>query len=283
MTVKAQRKTRPGSSVQARCGFITEGRFHPLATLVILGLCLTCSVGCKAPAKDSKVTPEQPQPSVQTADRFKTDPRSEESKSVDPDVQSELRRMEAEKRATLLMDAQSAFEETRNAFDALDKGDKQAALAALARATGKLDLVVARDPKMALAPVSVATTVIDLYTTPDTVKGVVKQAKDDLSNEQVQQARLLVQNLASEADIHVTEIPLATYPSAIKAIAPLVDAGKTEEAKAALFAALSTLVIETYVVPLPKVRAEAMLKTAETLAKKGRQQRRGQGETAQSH
>jgi hypothetical protein len=59
--------------------------------------------------------------------------------------------MEAEKRATLLKDAQAALEETRNALDALDKGDKQAALAALERATGKLDMVVARDPNLARA------------------------------------------------------------------------------------------------------------------------------------
>jgi hypothetical protein len=116
--------------------------------------------------------------------------------------------------------------------------------------------------------VSVTTTVFDLYTTPDTVKAVVKQARDYLSKDQVQQARLLVQDLASEADIHVTEIPLATYPAAIRAVAPLVDAGKTDEAKAALYTALNTLVIETYIVPLPKIRAEAMLKVADTIASK---------------
>ena len=36
------------------------------------------------------------------------------------------------------------------------------------------------------------------------------------------------------------QIPLATYPAAIKAVAPLIDAGHMEEAKAALEAALNT-------------------------------------------
>ena len=68
----------------------------------------------------------------------------------------------------------------------------------------------------------------------------MKRARDDLSRERVQDARLLVADLASEADIHVTEIPLATYAAAIRAVAPLINAGKVDEAKAALYSALNT-------------------------------------------
>lgn len=60
-----------------------------------------------------------------------------------------------------------------------------------------------------------------------------KEARDDLSNERVQHARLLVQDLCSEADIQVAEMPLATYRAAIKTVAPLIDAGRIGEAKAA--------------------------------------------------
>jgi hypothetical protein len=246
----------------------TRESTHLIAAVIALALYLGCGLGCSTTATEGKNRSNIPEARSKAADAPKAEPKSGESRSVDPAVQSELQRMEAEKRATLLKDAQSALDETRNALIALDKGDKQGALAALERVTGKLDLVVARDPKMAFAPVSVTTTVLDLYTTPDTVRMAVKQAKDDLSNDQVQQARLLLQDLASEADIHVTEIPLATYPAAIRAVAPLVDAGKTDEAKAALYAVLNTLVIETYVVPLPKIRAEAMLAVADTLANK---------------
>ena len=106
------------------------------------------------------------------------------------------------------------------------------------------------------------------YTSPDTVKTVVKQAKDDLSSNQVQHARHLIEELASEADINVTQIPLATYPAAIRAVAALIDAGKFDEAKDALYAALHTIVIDTCVIPLPKVRAEAMLAEANRLVDK---------------
>ena len=236
--------------------------------VIVLGLGLVCAVGCTSTTSASKGNskPEGTE-AVKAADRPQGEARSAESKSVDPAVESELERMAAEKRAALLQDAQSALEETRNALAALDKGDSKSALAALERVTGKLDLVVARDSKMALAPVRVDTTIFDLYTTLDTIKTVVSQAKDDLSGNRVQHARHLVSDLASEADFHVTKIPLATYPAMIRAVAPLIDAGKIEEAKAALYSALNTLVVETYIVPLPKVRAEAMIAAADRLAR----------------
>ena len=263
MTTKAKTETLPRHELQPKPGFAAAGRL-PVTVASIMGLCLIFSFGCSAGAKESK-SPNREAP-VKAADKQGAEPKSAEAKSVDPAVQSEVERMEAEKRASLLKDAQSALAETRDALAALDRNDKQAALAALEHVTGKLDLVVARDPKIAFAPVSVSTTMLDLYATPDAVKGAVKQARDDLSNNHVQEARLLVQNLASEADIHISEIPLATYPAAIRAVAPLIDSGKTNEAKAALYTALNTLVIETYMVPLPKIRAAAMLAAADTLA-----------------
>jgi hypothetical protein len=96
----------------------------------------------------------------------------------------------------------------------------------------------------------------------------VKQARGDLADDRVQHARHALEFLASEADIDVAELPLATYPAAIKAVAPLINAGKIGEAKAALSTALNTLVVETLIIPLPRVRAEAMLSEADQLAKK---------------
>ena len=237
--------------------------------LVVIGLSLTFGCSRREESVEASSTGRSSQPTAaQQPQAQKPEQKSGETNSVEPQVQSEIEKMEAQKRASLLKDAQAALEETRNALAALDRGDKSAALAALERATGKLDVVLARDPHLALAPVGVTTSVIDLYATPDTVKRVIGDAKDDLSRNRVQEARALVSNLASEADTHLIEMPLATYPGATKAVARLIDAGKLDEAKAALEEALNTLVIETYVVPLPQVRAEAVLQRAEQLATK---------------
>lgn len=91
-------------------------------------------------------------------------------------------------------------------------------------------------------------------------------------------ARPLVANLASEVVFRTTSVPLATYPDAIKAITPLIDAGKTEEAKAGLRAALNTLVVTEEAVPLPILRAEQLLDNAEALAE-NEQRTAGDNET----
>src|SRR4051794_10425283 len=58
------------------------------------------------------------------AEPQKGEPKSEQTKAVNPEVQSEVEKKTAEKRGQLLKDAQSAIEETNKAVEALDKGNK---------------------------------------------------------------------------------------------------------------------------------------------------------------
>ena len=76
----------------------------------------------------------------------------------------------------------------------------------------------------------------------------------------------MIGDLASEHVISVTNIPLATYPAAIKQAAALLHANKPAEAATVLEAALSTLVVQDTVIPLPLVRAEALLDSSRPLA-----------------
>ncbi|MGL1204106.1 YfdX family protein, partial [Vibrio parahaemolyticus] len=46
----------------------------------------------------------------------------------------------------------AAVSETGNALKALDEGKKDDALADLEKTTGKLELILARDPQLTLAP-----------------------------------------------------------------------------------------------------------------------------------
>lgn len=61
---------------------------------------------------------------------------------------------------------------------------------------------------------------------------------------------------------------LAKSKDALKAITPLIDAGKITEAKRELQAEPSTVVVTDQIVPLPVLRSEALLGHAETLAEK---------------
>ena len=195
--------------------------------------------------------------------------QSEAAQSVQSKVDKQAGDAVAEKRKKLIADATTALAETHKALNALDKKKNAEALKALAEVTGKLDLIVARDPKLALAPVDVEVVTYDLLANLDTIKEVIKDAKAYLNDGEIQKARPLVANLASEIQYRTIYIPLASYPAAIKAIAPLIDAGKIDEARAGLQAALNTLVVTTdNVTPLPKLRAEQLLKQAQDLAEK---------------
>lgn len=171
-----------------------------------------------------------------------------------------------EKRKEILQDAVAAVDSTFQALKALEEGKTKEAVKALEVATGKLELLLARDPKLALAPIGVTVQTFDLIAQPETVKKVVKEARDLLDDGKVQDARYLLTNLASEIVFTTTSIPLATYPDAIKAVTPLIDADKIEEAKTALRAALNTLVVTDDIIPLPVLRAEYMLAAAKVLA-----------------
>jgi len=196
----------------------------------------------------------------------KAQEKSAESQAVQTQVEQSSADKVAEQRKKITEDAVAAIEQTQKALQALNDGKTDEATKALEVATGKLELVLARDPKLALVPVDVSMVTYDLFADVDTVKAAIKEAKDLLDDGKVQEARSLMGNLASEVVISTTSIPLATYPDAIKAISPLLDKGETGKAKLALQAALNTLVVTTDVVPLPLLRSQHMLAAAEKLA-----------------
>tara|TARA_R110000868_G_scaffold411785_1_gene710541 strand:+ start:17438 stop:18343 length:906 start_codon:yes stop_codon:yes gene_type:complete len=169
-------------------------------------------------------------------------------------------------RDELLKDAVSALQETENAIAALDAKDAAGAKEALANATGKLEIVLAQNPDLALAPVDVSVVSHDLLASVDAVKALRESAEEALEDGRVQDARHLIEGLASENVVSISNLPLATYPAAIKSAAALVAQNKLAEAKAALVTALGTIVVHDVIHPLPLIRASAAIEEARKLA-----------------
>lgn len=190
------------------------------------------------------------------------------SNNAEKKVEQNTQNQTAAKRQALLQEATIAFRETENAIKALNNGKKSDALSALERAAGKLELILARESTLALAPSGVSTAFFDLQTDLETAKKLREQAEEYLEDGQVQQARQILGTFASEKVISVANIPLATYPGAIKQAAKMVDENKFEDAKRVLQTALNTLVIKNTIIPLPVAVSEQLLKEAETLAAK---------------
>lgn len=188
------------------------------------------------------------------------------TEKVEAQVEQDSQKQAAEKRQKIASEALAALQETTNALKALDEGKTEDALASLEKATGKLEIVLAREPRLAFAPVSVTSNSQDIITSTDQVKNMVRTAKSLLDDGKVQDARAVLSTLASETTITVTSLPMATYPAALKEAAALIDEGKVEEAKVVLQVALNTLAVDITVIPIPVANAEALLLNAKTLA-----------------
>ncbi|TDL74873.1 YfdX family protein [Palleronia sediminis] len=190
-------------------------------------------------------------------------PTSETNSAVSESVQDEATTQVDERRAALLNDATRALEETENALNALDDGDTEAAVDALAIATGRLQSVVARDPGLALAPVDVQLLRRDLVSDVETIEAAREVIEDLVSDGRLQEARPLMRDFASEIVIETSNLPLATYPDAILRATAQIDAGEIDAARQTLSTALSTVVITEEVIALPVLRAQLLIDAAE--------------------
>jgi ribonuclease HII len=77
----------------------------------------------------------------------------------------------------------------------------------------------------------------------------------------------LLNTLQSEIDIVTVNLPLISYPQALKLAARYLADGKTKEARDVLEMALGTLVQNEIVIPLPILKAQALIDAASKVAK----------------
>jgi hypothetical protein len=224
--------------------------FRNLLSSTALAGALLLTLACSDSPSNAKVQPAKapeatsPAPRPQTADRGTTDRRE------------------------LLQDALTALQETQNALTAIYKNMQKDAIAALERATGKLEILLARTPTLALAPVDVSATTYDVLGDAKDVEALRDEAKKAIAQDRLQDARRLIGGLASETVISTSYLPLATYPAAIKSAAALLAQNKPNEAKIVLQTALSTIIVRDAVAPLPLVRAQAAIEQARSLSEK---------------
>ncbi len=119
---------------------------------------------------------------------------------------------------------------------------------------------MARYPELALVPVSTQVTVIDVAPLDlDIIEQTRNHIKSAINAEDYPAARELLNNLMSEIRTATLNLPLASYPDAMKEAARLLTDGQTEQAQSVLQSALSTLVLTEQSRPLPLVDARTKL------------------------
>lgn len=159
-------------------------------------------------------------------------------------------------------EAMEAITGTQNALIALQKKEPEKAMKLLQEVSGKLDILLAKYPGLALIPANVEADVYDFDSGTKQVEKLIKEADRLLKDHKIQDARQLLDELVSEMRITTTNIPLGSFPAAIKEAAGLIDKAKTDEAEDALYDVLNMLVKTTEILPLPVLRAEALLTAA---------------------
>ena len=224
--------------------------FHKLATCTALVLIssLSLPVDVFADAK-KKLNP----PVLSSADKITTITK---------------RNILAEKEQQIVNEANEAVLGTQQALKALEKDDSKKAISILQTVSGKLDIILAKNPALALIPADIEVDVSDFQGDAKTVEKAIGEADDLLDDGKLQGARQILAELASEIRVTTINIPLGSFPTAIKDAVALIDTGKSNEAADVLNEVLNMLVETTEVIPLPILRAEALLDEASKLEHK---------------
>jgi len=194
--------------------------------------------------------------------------RMKENKEITKKVDAAQDNYVDERVKKITEEAVDAINLVSEVVDLVDKKDKDKAIETIERVLGKLEVLIARDPNLQVVPIDVKEQVVDFPGTVDDVEAAKTEVVTLIKSGEVQLARDIMLELASELDIFVTALPIGTYPVVLKAIIPLIEGEKFEEAKKLLIEALETLVIEKIVIPLPILRAEQAIIRANELANK---------------
>ncbi len=159
-------------------------------------------------------------------------------------------------------EAVEILKQTQEVIGLIAQKKKKEAEEKLAEVIGKLEILLAKYPEMSLIPVDATVETKDVVADVKTVEKIMTEVRKAIDKGYYQQAKWILNDLSSEVIIKTAYLPMATYPDAMKLAAKLMHENKNTEAVNVLVQALTTLVIQQEVIPLPVLRAEVFVKTA---------------------
>lgn len=194
--------------------------------------------------------------------------RGHAEKQARPELEKWREAAEHTAEKTLDADATAAIHGTVKAIDALAAGNTKEALQLIEEATGKVDVAIARNPKLARIPVRTEALILDAAPA-DTreIRRLADLAETAVSLEDYPGARSLLDALRSEIRIRTWYLPLVDFPTALRDAAALLDRDR-DAAGQALLAALRTLTASDRVMPIPLLLAQEAVEHAQMLAAK---------------
>ena len=188
--------------------------------------------------------------------------------TLDSKVIADIEQQVENRKIKLTEEALTAISETRSLIDEINNKNKDKAIKKGHELIGKLEVLLARDPSLALIPINIDFQKEEFVTDIETIRKTVKLAQEAMDNGYYRFASDLLKDMRSEMVISTYLLPTATYPDAIKAAVALLEEDKPDEAKAILLSVMSTIVVEKTIEPLPVLNAEQMIIEAAVIDKK---------------
>jgi outer membrane protein OmpA-like peptidoglycan-associated protein len=249
---------------------------------VLIAICLVAA-SCNS-ARESAINAQAVRTqAAQTPTSSQTQSETRNQPYSQPDVESQRREAEQQAQLTIDQEAVVAIAETQNALRAIAANDGTETLAAIERATGKINILLARNPATALIPVAAEVEVLDAAPIDtEAIEERIRAVDKALVARDYPAMRVLLDGLTSEIHTRTYNLPLATYPAALMEAARLIDQQKSDDARAVLQAALNTLAIVDRARPIPIVLAQAAAIKAAELGKANKGQAQALLEFAKS-
>jgi hypothetical protein len=237
---------------------------------IFITSCLMLIAGCSSSDTNANAPPAKPQTQEQPQSQPNLNQqRQAAEKQVRPEVENELQSAQSQANQSLDKDAIAAINQTQTALDAIAANKKSDALAAIEAATGKINILLARNAAAALIPVASEVDVIDAAPLDEkSIQALNHDVSEAVKAKDYPTARLILYSLMSEIRTRVYNLPLATYPTALKDAARLLDQGKNDQASQVLLTALNTLAVVEKVTPIPVVLARAAIAAAQDQSQK---------------
>ena len=174
----------------------------------------------------------------------------------------------AQQNNQLITEAISAIRNTQDALIYLNAKQIKKAKEALKKAIGDLTDVLNRPNPPYLLPVDLNIEAYQFQGDIKSIKQLVEQAKEAIDDNKLPEGREILNNLRDEIVIDTTNLPLATYPAALNLAIKYINEGKIKDAQDVLNMALSTLVQVETIIPIPLVKAQALITQASKIVKK---------------
>ncbi len=165
-----------------------------------------------------------------------------------------------------------AVADTYTVVELLNQKKPKEALDLLKKVIGEMEVILAANENVSLIPINSYTVVVDTALGPEEVLKTITEVTKKLTQGDVQGARILLDTLQSEIDIVIENLPLATYPDAMKLASKYIIDGKVEEAKSVLQIALNSMVVKKIIIPIPLVRASDLIEEASKISKTHKEQ-----------